>query len=478
MGGAVAVDGATAIVGGYRIDTAAGEDTGIAKVYRKNRGVWREEATLSAPDAEEDDSFGISVAVSGNTALIGSNGGGGAYAFVRDGAGRWKFQQKLVKNADGSNAGKFGWSVAIDGNSAVISDLDEDLGNTEDVGSAYVFTRSGNVWTKRARLVPEDGATRDQFGYSVAISGTSIAIGTPQKDSLRNYDTGAVYMFDGSESSWRGRKISFPAASGNNYLGGSVALSGNTAVFGAYGDEFMAGAAYVFVREDNQWVKQATLKAGDRGQGQLFGRGVAIDGNLALIGAYYAGESNRGNAYVFQRSGTSWKQTSQLKPNDRNGFGFGIATAISDGSGWIGAPDTTFSQVVLNGGAAYVFPISAIPAKPDIAVFRAPKSPLKIGGTLAFGKVAIGRARVKTILIRNTGTARLKALAVKQEKSAVFSVTQPKKKSLVPGEATTFQVRFKPTRRKDERAAISIRSNDANESPYKFAAKGTGAAGK
>ena len=274
-----------------------------------------EQAKLTASDGESNDQFGYSVAVSGdgNTAVIGAYGdddggtnAGSAYVFVRSGSS-WTQQAKLTAS-DGAASDFFGRSVVIsgDGNTAVIgADGDDDGGI--DSGSAYVFTRSGSSWTQQAKLTASDGASSYHFGRSVAVSGdgNTAVIGAIGVDEGR----GSAYVFVRSGSSWTQQaKLTASDGASEDQFGWSVAVSGdgNTAVIGSYADDDggdRSGSAYVFSRSGSSWTQQAKLTASDRAANDYFGWSVAVsgDGNTAVIGSYADDDrgGGSGSAYIF-----------------------------------------------------------------------------------------------------------------------------------------------------------------------------------
>jgi hypothetical protein len=214
--------------------------TGAAYVFTRSGSTWTQQAKLTASDAAASDSFGFSVAIAGSTAAVGavgSNHTGAAYVFTRSGS-TWTQQAKLT--ASGGIAGdEFGYSVALSGSTAVVGAINNNAGT----GAAYVFTRSGSTWTQQAKLTASDGAASDFFGYSVAIVTTTAVVGAPD-----NLGTGAAYIFTGSGSTWTQQaKLTVSGSPANDFFGQSVSLSGTTAVVGAYGRKTFTGAAYVFV---------------------------------------------------------------------------------------------------------------------------------------------------------------------------------------------------------------------------------------
>jgi drug/metabolite transporter superfamily protein YnfA len=156
--------------------------------------LWTQQQKLAASDGAALDHLGESVAISGDTVIAGAanDGSGSAYVFVRSG-GVWTEQQKLTAS-DGAYSDWFGASVAINGNTVIVgADGDDDLGDYS--GSAYVFVRSGGVWTQQQKLTAPDGALFDHFGKSVAMAGDVMIVGCQGGDAL-SPDAGSVYCYD------------------------------------------------------------------------------------------------------------------------------------------------------------------------------------------------------------------------------------------------------------------------------------------
>jgi uncharacterized repeat protein (TIGR01451 family) len=300
--------------------------------------LFSEEAKLTADDGKAGDHFGISVAMDGNTVLIGSENGA-AYVFVR-GSGVWTLQRKLTKDDFG-----FGTSVALSGDTALIGAY----GANDNKGAAYVFVREAGVWSEQAMLIATDGALSDAFGVSVAIDGDTALIGAD-----RNGDeyAGAAYLFERkADGTWsEQQKLTGGAVWG--LFGASVALAGDTALIGAYGVDNSKGAAYVFVLDGaGHWTQQGLLTADNGGAGDYFGTSVALSGDTALVGAPEAGSSGQGAAYVFTRNGTGWQQTQILTATDgvANDY-FGKSVALAGDTALVGAPSESGVP-----GAAYLF---------------------------------------------------------------------------------------------------------------------------
>ena len=328
FGLSVAISGDTIVVGAWRDDTSAGQDKGSAYVYERSNGLWIEQAKLTASDAEIEDSFGEdlfgkSVAISGYTIVVGAVvdtttagvDAGSAYVFVRF-LGVWIEQAKLTaSDADGLDA--FGESVAISGDTIVVGAIGEGF---QPIGSAYVYVRSNGVWSEQAKLTASDALANDRFGRSVAISGDTIVVGAFGDDLIIPIppplyiklvqDAGSAYVYTRSNGVWSQQaKLTAGDAAANDWFGVSVAISGNTVVVGAWRDDTSAGedagSAYVYVRSSGQWSHQLKLTASDAAANDCFGVSVAISGNISgttiVVGAFgdnIAAGEDAGSAYI------------------------------------------------------------------------------------------------------------------------------------------------------------------------------------
>ncbi len=203
FGFSIALCGDTAVIGAFRdSDDVKGVDSGSAYVFTRSGTNWSQQAKLTAADGAGNDTFGGSVALSDDTAVIGALRGdddvngvdsGSAYVFTRSGT-TWSQQTKFTA-ADGAAGDEFGYSVALSGDTVVIGAArDDDKGN--DSGSAYVFTRSGASWSQQAKLTVADGAADDVFGWGVALSGDTVVIGAPTSIFVLPGGTGSAYVFD------------------------------------------------------------------------------------------------------------------------------------------------------------------------------------------------------------------------------------------------------------------------------------------
>ncbi|MBM9502057.1 putative Ig domain-containing protein [Leptospira sp. 201903071] len=481
FGSRVAISGDTMVIGaqsedsnqttvtnfpGPVLDSATDNDgtssSGAAYVFRRVGTSWVLEAYLKAPNPEISDAFGTSVAISGDTIIVGaiaedSNqttvtnapftgltpagdndsaaNSGAAYIFRRTG-NTWGLEAYLKAPTSGSTI-QFGISVAVSGDTAVVGAIFEDNDqtsvtnapavpvsntNASDSGAAYVFARTGTTWAFEAYLKAPNAEAGDNFGSSVSISEDSNTIAvaaksersnqtsvsnapspglTPAGDNDSATGAGAVYVFRKNGGNWAWEAyLKAPNTESNDQFGVSVAISGNRIVVGASGEDSNqgsvvnvlgpsltpagdndgatgAGAAYVFVRSGSTWSWESYLKAPNAenfaGVGDGFGLNVAILGDIIVVGA--GGEdgasssvlnspsafptsatdddtvTNAGAAYVFHRSDSGWNLRSFLKaPNAENvggtGDSFGTAVGVSNECIVIGASGEDSSQVL------------------------------------------------------------------------------------------------------------------------------------
>ena len=360
FGRSVALSGDTALVGAEDDDTSD-TDTGSASVFVRLGSSWGPQGLLSADDGQTDAVFGSSVALDGDTAVIGAPNNyqapdtpppGSAYVFIRSGA-NWILQAKL---AEGMERSGFGFSVALSGETVLVGAPGDDNSSGSSNGSAYVFVRSGTSWILQQKLSPDAGWVQS-FGWSVALDGDTALIGVPE-DSSNGQRKGSAYVFSRSGSSWsREEKLTAADAAEIDEFGRSVALAGDTALVGAPFDDDAgdaSGSAYVFTRSDGTWGQEAKLTASDAVAGDDFGWYVALSGDTALIGAIAWDRPNaNGSAYVFVRSGAGWSQQAKLS-GDNAGVQdmFGWSAALDGGIALIGVPHESWWMY---GGSVYVF---------------------------------------------------------------------------------------------------------------------------
>jgi len=349
-------------VNGNQADTSA-PNSGAVYVFTRANGVWTQQAYLKASNTEADDQFGVIMALSGDTLVVGA-----------------QFEDSSATGVNAHN---------------------ESDNSAKDSGAVYVFTRTAGVWTQQAYIKASNTGAGDQFGVNVALVGDTLAVGAygeasnatgvngNENDDSRP-QTGAVYVFTRTAGVWS-QQAYLKASNAGGLFGYGLALAGDTLAVGApfetsnatgiNGDQSdesapNAGAVYVFTRNAGVWSQQAYVKASNTDKGDRFGEDVALDGDSLLVGARFEqsgngdqadnSADNAGAAYVFTRTAGVWSQQAYLKPSNAGpGQNFsGIltiagdlvaigsrledsdATGINGNGGNINAPDS---------GAVYVF---------------------------------------------------------------------------------------------------------------------------
>jgi IPT/TIG domain/FG-GAP repeat len=321
------------------------------------------EETPSASGGEEgpECGFGRALAISadGNTVLVGAprqdEQQGAAWVFTRS-EGKWSRTSELT-GAGETAEGRFGRAVALsgDGNTALVSAPGDQAGH----GRAWVFARSGSSWSQQGESLAgagEDG--EGHFGASIALSvdGSTALIGAPGDNGF----LGAAWVFTRSGETWSedGSKLTGAGANGEAHFGYSVALSGGgtTALIGGRHQQEGAGAAWVFTSTAGEWSQQGSPLTGGDEAGEEFGYSVALasDGNTALIGAPHD-NLNRGSAWLFERSGTSWGGVSRRfeggsLETGKGSFGTSVSLSGDAKSALVGA-ETDHAKI----GAAFIF---------------------------------------------------------------------------------------------------------------------------
>ena len=212
----------------------------------------------------------------------------------------------MIARADGAEGDHFGGSVAISGGTAIVgASGDDDCGGAS--GSVYVFQDTGRGSTQVAKLTASDGAMADYFGTSLAISGNTAVVGA-SGDNDCGSESGSVYIFQDTPSRWtQVAKLAASDGAAGDRFGYCVAISGNTAIVGAWGDDDVcpgniecdsAGSAYLFDATTGEELFKLT--ASDAAEDDRFGGYVAIDGNTAVVARDWSWVTDRpGSVYVF-----------------------------------------------------------------------------------------------------------------------------------------------------------------------------------
>ncbi len=385
FGAVVALSGDIMVVGAADAGVDGAAERGAAYLFRRNRGApdnWGLIKKLTAGDGEAYDHFGSSVAIYGTTVVVGAPDADGAqanqgvfYVFERDagGAGVWG-QVREVRAGDGAGGDAFGQSLAISGNTIIVGAPYADVSGVADQGAAYLFGRDAGgagQWGQIKKLVAGNGAQMDNFGSSAALDGALVVVGAAHVD-LNGWDNaGAAYLFGrdvGGANQWGlVKKLSAGDPGNDADFGGAVAVSANTVVAGAAGanvnGKIGPGALYVYGKDAggaNRWSLVKKLVASDAQAGDGLGQSVSISGASIVAGAPgadSAGRADQGAAYVFARDAggpESWGQFTRLTADDGAAHdAFGASVALDGATIAVGAPGARTNYA--GQGAAYAF---------------------------------------------------------------------------------------------------------------------------
>lgn len=341
--------------------------SGAVYVYKRTGSTWTHESYIKAANSTANLYFGRALAIDQDTLVVGSevessnqttitNGSfasydtsvsqsGAVYVYKRTGAGgAWWEQEAYIKAANADASDFFGISVDVHGDSVVVGAKGEGSNQTtitngstasldnslDSSGAAYVYVRTGTSWSQQAYLKPPFSNATDYFGYSVAIYGDTIAVGSTNEDSSQTTITNGTSIVDDNNTT-------------------------------------DAGAVYIYKRSGTQWQLESYIKAANASSA-AFADNLSLYGNDLVVGSPYeasdqttitngttASSSNAasaaGAAYVFTRSGSSWQQKSYVKASNVDaGDRFGSAVAISNGEVVVGAPQEDSSQTTITNG--------------------------------------------------------------------------------------------------------------------------------
>lgn len=431
FGYSVALSGDTLAVGAhFEASSTSGIDSspddsaasaGAVYVFVRSGTSWTQQAYIKASNSQTGDEFGYSVALSGDTLVVGAIGedsntqgmntipdelaasSGAVYVFIRNGSS-WS-EQTYIKASNTQGSDEFGFSVSLSGDTLAVGAHQEDSATTgvnttpdeaaSNSGAVYVFTRSDTSWTQQAYIKASNTGGSDSFGYSLTLSGDTLAVGAYREDSStlginttpfdnkQSDDYGAVYVFVRNNANWV--EQAYIKASETNkldYFGFSVALSGDTLAVGAYLEDSEttgidsipndttaganSGAVYVFTRSNNIWIQQAYIKASNTGKTDLFGKSITLSGDILAVGADQedsettginsipndtAAGANSGAVYVFTRSNNTWSQQAYIKASTTvTKVNFGQSVALASDTLAVGVPLENTSA-----GASYIF---------------------------------------------------------------------------------------------------------------------------
>lgn len=374
FGSSVGISGDTIVVGDWSNYTNGNFVQGTAFIYSKPGSGWVDTAvpssTLAGDDGAAEDRFGNAVAIDGNTVVVGawtqgSYNQGAVYTFDKpaDGWSPATIQTVKINAPDTDVVPHFGDSIAISGDTVIVGAPTQTSSGNVYQGAAYIFTKNGNNWVdmhQRVKLLAGEGAAGDKFGYSVAIRGDTAVVGAPNHKVIATEEAGAVYVFVKPDAGWDSvgaKMINSPSLTASDpafqgHLGTTVAISvdGNTVFAGAEWGRGIAdnheGAVYIFEKPVPGWYNKRTqvakLYAGDGRPWGCFGQSIAIDGDVVIVGAPYHNLA-QGAAYIFVKPSSGWPttlvHTAQLVADDGMPEDwFGKAVAISGDTVVVGAP--------------------------------------------------------------------------------------------------------------------------------------------
>jgi trimeric autotransporter adhesin len=352
-----------------------------------------EEAFVKAMYPERDDTFGYSVALSGNTLAVGatsedsSSGGvngdqtdnaaaesGAVYVFVREGT-TWK-QEAYLKADDPEEGGYFGGALALDGDTLLVAETrTSPYPNSNEradgrPGAVHVFQRNAGTWS-RVATITSPSADVDMFGYSLAIGPDTVVIGAPF-DAASGRNAGAVYTLP-RDGAWGPlNKLPYSGNAADEALGWSLALQQDSLLVGAPAKTLVAeheGKVVYYARSAGTWQEQQVIAAPMPETGACFGWSVALQGDRAAIGSPFASlftRTPRGQAFVYQRVDGTWQMTKPLHatvPRDSDYFGASVGfagntllvAASGDGSGGSGVNADPNQGRLEQSGAFYLF---------------------------------------------------------------------------------------------------------------------------
>jgi len=341
-------------------------------------GLCQVEYKLLASDGNAGAGFGSSVSVSGDpgneVAVVGVPFRSSAYIYRFNGSS-WIEEQKLTAS-DGEFADRFGWSVSISGapgNEVVVIGANEDDDNGSDSGSAYIYRFDGSSWIEEQKLVADDGAADDLFGFSVSVGGApgnEVAVIGAYQDDDNGSLSGSAYVYRWGGSSWaQEQKLTAADGAAFDTFGYSVSVGGapgsEVAVVGALTDDdlgFSSGSAYIYRWGGTSWVQEQKLLPSDGDSADHFGNSVSVGGaaggEVAVVGAYWDNDfgGDSGSAYVFRFNPglAGWFQEQKLTAADGAASDeFGISVSVNGDTAMVGAHRD--SDLGSSSGSAYTF---------------------------------------------------------------------------------------------------------------------------
>ncbi len=354
FGYSVAVSGNYSIAGAPFDDVGGNNNQGSASIFQFNGTGWVLMQKLIDATGSANDQFGISVSISGNYAIVGAwqdaigpNTNQGSVSIYQFNGASWVLMQKITDAVGGPDK-SFGCSVSISGNRAIVGAFIETVGANAFQGSASIYQFNGAAWVLMQKITDAAGVAFDRLGYSVSISGNYVIIGAPGCDFSSIYtDIGAALIFQYNGSSWVLMQKIINSSYGftGDWFGVSVSLDGNYAIVGAYqsgraqDNNEDQGAASIYRYDGSGWVLLQQLTNSDGKPFDKFGNSVSLSGDYAIVGIYNhdagtnTAQADVGAAAIYRRMGATWQRIQYLTdPGANTNDWFGFAVAIDGAS--------------------------------------------------------------------------------------------------------------------------------------------------
>ncbi|MFZ9520626.1 MAG: FG-GAP repeat protein [Silvanigrellaceae bacterium] len=408
-------------------------DSGAVYVYKRTGNAWAQEAFLKSANATASHGFGGAVTLSGDTlAVAGTAFPVGVFVYKRTGS-TWA-QEAYVMGANAASGDYFGMSVSLSGDTLAVGANEEDSNQTTitngtttnpnnsllESGAVYVYKRTGISWAQEAFIKAANAGSGDFFGFSVSLSGDTLAVGAQKEDSNQNTitngtsassddlstDSGAVYVYRRTGSTWRQEAYVKAANAGTNDLfGGSVSVSGDTLAVGATNESSKqntitngttasadnsaswAGAVYVYRRTGSVWAQEAFVKTVNARGSQTFGESVSLSGDTLAVtsiresssqttitngttASFDTSKVQSGALYIYKRTGNLWEQEAYVKPAnaDANEF-YGHSVSISGDTVAVGSDNEDSNQITITNGAT-ASPDNSRPDSGAVYIYR------------------------------------------------------------------------------------------------------------
>jgi len=345
FGYSAAIDGTTVLIGAHKADIDGVIDAGAAYVYILGDKGWYQQAKLIAEPTFAEDTVGGNVALKNDVAMLGVIGrddkgkdSGAVVSFERK-SNIW-MQSQIFTAPDAKPGDAFGQSIALTERFLVIGAPRNDALGV-DSGAAYIYKREKGTWLYQEKITASDGVAGDLFGISVAVDGRTLLVGADLHDEKAE-NAGAAYVYVLDDNQWKQEaKLVASDAGKTDIFGVRVSLSENTALISARRDDvdelgIDAGSAYIFVRNGSTWTQDVKLTSPDGKADDRFGRGVALSRDTAIISAMNHDENgtNTGALYVYKKGTSGWRYTSKVvtknsMPDDKFGWNVGLSNGVA-----------------------------------------------------------------------------------------------------------------------------------------------------